>query len=51
MTVPAGQRWFWTERWQQREREVDAHVRAGDVSVHGNGEALLEHLDRLDAEE
>ena len=40
-----------TERWQQREREVDAHVRAGDVSVHGNGEALLEHLDRLDAEE
>lgn len=40
-----------TERWQQREREVDAHVRAGEVSVHRDGEALLEHLERLDAEE
>ncbi len=51
LPVPVDQRWFWTERWQQREREVDAHVHAGEVSVHHNGEALLEHLDRLDAEE
>lgn len=51
LPVPVAQRWFWTERWQQRERDVDAHVRAGEISVHSNGEAFLEHLDRLDAEE
>lgn len=49
MPIPADQRWFWTERWQQREREVDAHVAAGEVLVHGGGGALLEHLDHLDA--
>lgn len=36
------------ERWQRREREVDAHVANGDVVVHGDGDALLEHLDQLD---
>jgi hypothetical protein len=44
---PADQRWFWTAQWQEREREVDAHVAAGDVTVHADGEALLEHLDGL----
>jgi hypothetical protein len=48
MAIPAAQRWFWTERWQQREREVDAHVAAGEVLVHDGGAALLEHLDLLD---
>lgn len=49
LPVPADQRWFWTARWQQREREVDDHVVAGRVAVHDGGEALLEYLDRLDA--
>jgi AbrB family looped-hinge helix DNA binding protein len=48
LPIPADQRWFWTERWQQREREVDAHVAAGEVLVHVAGDALLEHLDQLD---
>ena len=50
LPVPADQRWFWTERWQQREREVDAHVAAGDVTVHADGDELLGHLDQLDGE-
>ncbi len=50
LPVPADQRWFWQDRWQQREKEVDAHVAAGEVSVHDDGEAFLDHLDRLDAE-
>ncbi|KAA8955861.1 AbrB/MazE/SpoVT family DNA-binding domain-containing protein [Mycobacterium sp.] len=50
LPVPADQRWFWTERWQQREREVDDHIAAGRVKVHQDGDALLEHLDRLDAD-
>lgn len=51
LPVPADQRWFWVERWQQCEQEVEAHVRAGEVAVHQDGEALLEHLERLDGEE
>ena len=51
LPVPADQRWFWTERWQLREREVDDHVAAGRVAVHQHGDAMLEHLDRLDADQ
>lgn len=51
LPVAADQRWFWTERWQRREREVDAHVGAGRVNVHADGDALLDHLEKLDAEE
>lgn len=51
LPVPADQRWFWTERWQQREREVDAYIRGGEVEVHDDGTALLDHLGRLDTGE
>jgi AbrB family looped-hinge helix DNA binding protein len=50
LPIPADQRWFWTKRWQEREREVDAHVAAGEVAVHPDGDALLDHLDQLDAD-
>lgn len=49
LPVPADQAWFWTERWQRREREVDQHVAAGEVTVHGTGEDFLTHLDGLDS--
>ena len=51
LPVPADQAWFWTEQWQQREREVDEHVAAGRVVVHETGEDFLAHLDDLDAAE
>ena len=47
LPIPADQRWFWTQRWQDREHEVDAHVAAGEISIHENGDALLDHLDEL----
>jgi len=47
LPIPANQRWFWTERWQDREREVDAHVAAGEITVHEDGAALLDHLDEV----
>ncbi len=47
MTAP----WFWSERWQQREREVGEHVAAGRVTVHENGSDFLTHLVVLDAAE
>ncbi len=50
LPVPAAQQWFWTQRWQDRERAVDEHVAAGRVSVHDDGDALLGHLGTLDDE-
>ena len=44
LPVPADQRWFWTERWQAMEREVDEHVAAGRVTVVDGPDALFEHL-------
>ena len=46
LAVPADQRWFWTERWQAMEREVDEHVTAGRVTVVDGPNALFEHLDK-----
>ena len=45
LPIPANQRWFWTDRWQAMEREVDAHVSAGRVTVVDGPDALFEHLD------
>ncbi|MGQ0465829.1 MAG: hypothetical protein ACT4QG_10975 [Sporichthyaceae bacterium] len=47
----ADQKWFWTERWQLREREVDEHVAEGHVTVHETVEDLLSHLDGLERAE
>lgn len=43
--VPADQAWFWTERWQAREREVDELVAAGEVTTHESVDALLAQLE------
>lgn len=48
LPVPADQLWFWTDRWQEREQEVDEHVAAGRVMVHASTEDFLDHLDELD---
>lgn len=47
LPVPADQLWFWTQQWQQREREVDEHVAAGRVTVHESADEFLTHLDTL----
>jgi antitoxin MazE len=50
VTVPASQAWFWTERWQKMEREVDRHVERGEVTTFADADEFFEHLDSLDAE-
>ena len=50
VAVPADQAWFWTERWQQREREVDAHLAADEVSTDQSTDDFLGALDSLSAE-
>jgi AbrB family looped-hinge helix DNA binding protein len=44
LPVPADQRWFWTERWQAMEREVDEHIEAGRIAVVDGTDALFQHL-------
>jgi len=46
LPVAADQRWFWTDRWQAMEREVDAHVEAGRTVVLDGPDELFDHLDR-----
>jgi bifunctional DNA-binding transcriptional regulator/antitoxin component of YhaV-PrlF toxin-antitoxin module len=43
--VPAGQRWFWTERWQRMEREADEDIAAGRVRSFEDVDDLLSALD------
>jgi bifunctional DNA-binding transcriptional regulator/antitoxin component of YhaV-PrlF toxin-antitoxin module len=45
--VPADQAWFWTDRWQAREREAEEHVEAGQVTTHDSAEDFLTHLDAV----
>jgi antitoxin MazE len=48
------QAWFWTEEWQQGEREVDEDIAAGRVHVFDDAESFLAALEaeaaRLDGE-
>jgi len=45
VVVPADQSWFWTERWQDMEREADADIAAGRAKVVDGLEGLISHLD------
>ena len=47
LPVPADQAWFWTDRWQAMEREVDEHIAAGRVMTHDGPEAMFAYLDAL----
>lgn len=41
VAVPADQAWFWTEAWQQGEREADADLRADRVETHDNVDEFI----------
>ena len=45
LPVPADQRWFWTDRWQAMEHEVDDHIDAGRVVVLDGPDELFAYLD------
>jgi bifunctional DNA-binding transcriptional regulator/antitoxin component of YhaV-PrlF toxin-antitoxin module len=48
LPVPATEQWFWEERWQAGEREVDRHVAADEVLTSASADDLLDDLDALD---
>jgi len=45
IAVPVDQAWFWTDRWQAMEREADADVTAGRVTIVDGADELIDHLD------
>lgn len=47
LPVPADQAWFWEERWQEREREVEEHLAAGEVTTWEDTDAFLAFLDEV----
>lgn len=51
LAVPATQAWFWSDQWQDGERVVDRHVAAGEVQIHADAVAFLEHLEHLEGTE
>ncbi|MBI4320179.1 MAG: AbrB/MazE/SpoVT family DNA-binding domain-containing protein [Chloroflexi bacterium] len=50
VTVDASKAWFWSDRWQKMERDVQDSYDRGHFQRHESGEDLLAHLDRLAAE-
>ncbi|MDZ7577785.1 MAG: hypothetical protein U0904_06380 [Candidatus Nanopelagicales bacterium] len=44
VAVPASEVWFWNDKWQQGEREVDEHIRAGRVVVSDSIDDLVADL-------
>ncbi len=50
VAVPGTRAWFWEERWQVGEREVDQHVRRGEITVSQDVEEFLADLSGLDQE-
>lgn len=44
-TADPDQRWFWSERWQQMEREADEDYAAGRYKRFDNVEDFLAYLD------
>jgi bifunctional DNA-binding transcriptional regulator/antitoxin component of YhaV-PrlF toxin-antitoxin module len=50
LPIPADQRWFWTERWQAREREADEDIAAGRVLSFDDVDDFVAHLEQIRGE-
>src|SRR5438477_11373647 len=44
-TIDASQAWFWTERWQRGEREVDEDYAAGRYKTFDDVESFIADLE------
>lgn len=42
--------WFWSERWQQLEREVDEHIERGELERFDSSDDFLSSLDKVESE-
>lgn len=46
--VDPEQAWFWTDAWQQMEREADEDIAAGRMKTFDDADSFLAHLDSTD---
>jgi AbrB family looped-hinge helix DNA binding protein len=46
--IPPDQAWFWTDRWQKFEREVQADFDAGRIRHYANVDELLSDLETVE---
>lgn len=46
--VPASQKWFWTEEWQQGEREAEEDIQSGNVKRFDDVHDLIAELESDD---
>lgn len=51
VAVPADQAWFWSERWQRMEREVDDHVEQGEVTTFDSSGDFLSSLEKVESDQ
>ena len=43
--IPRDQAWFWTQEWQEREREADEAIASGEISdLFDSADDLIRHL-------
>ena len=47
VAVPKDQAWYWTEEWQQEEREVDEQIARGEIRGPMEPDEVLKFLDDL----
>ena len=45
--IDPDQAWFWSDRWQQMEREADQDLAAGRVKRFNGLKSFLAHLDSI----
>ena len=50
IAVRADQAWFWFDRWQRMEREVDRQVERGEVTTFESSKEFLSDLDGVKSE-
>jgi AbrB family looped-hinge helix DNA binding protein len=50
VAVPAEQAWFWTERWQRMEREVDDHIERGEFTTYDGSADFLASLEQVESD-
>ena len=43
--IPPDQAWFWTERWQKMEREVEEDIAAGRTETFDSVDDFINYLD------
>jgi antitoxin MazE len=48
ITIDPSQAWFWTERWQKMEREVEEEYARGDYKQFDSGEEFMAELEEID---